>query len=81
MSHKRLKNYQDFLSPRIKSSWTKCTVGLEHSVSGEYYWLNSEVRFFAEGEPELLVHLRGGDKNDPKIIFSTLEAQGINQVN
>lgn len=81
MSYTYLKNYQDFLSLQMKSSWTKCTVGLEHSVSGKYYWLSSEAKFFVEGEPDLLVLLGGGSKKDSKILFSTLEAHGFNRVN
>ena len=39
MSYRELKSYQDFIFIPMKDRWTKCTVGLEHSVSGDYYWL------------------------------------------
>lgn len=81
MNYEQLKHYQDFTSLRMKPSWTRCTVGLEHSVSGKFYWLSSDVRFYAVDELDHLVLLGGGEKNDSKVLFSTIEAHGFNQVN
>ena len=81
MSYEQLKHYQDINSLQMKPSWTRCTVGLEHSVSGKFYWLSSVVRFYAEDKLDHLVLLGGGEKNDSKVLFSTIEAHGFNQVN
>lgn len=80
MAYKELKAYADFAHLLIQPSWNKCTVGLEHAVGGDYYWLSSDARFYANGGLELYVFLRSGQEDDPLIIFSTLETQGFKQV-
>ena len=77
MSYKYLNNYNNFISIRMKDSLTKCTVGLEHSVSGDYYWLSATVKFYIGEESDLLVFLGGGNKRDANLIFSTIEAFGF----
>ena len=79
MCYKNLKNYLDFISIPMKNSWTRCTVGLEHSVSGAYYWLSCSVRFYIGEESNHMVFLGGGSKSDARLIISTLEAFGFSQ--
>ena len=79
MSHQYLKNYHDFISIPMKNSWTKCTVGLEHSVSGDYYWLSCSVRFYIGEESDHMVFLGGGSKSNANLFISTLEAFGFEQ--
>jgi len=79
MSYRELKSYQDFISIPMKDRWTKCTIGLEHSVSGDYYWLSCSVRFYVGEKSDLYIHIGRGSRNDAKLILSTLEANGFKQ--
>jgi hypothetical protein len=77
MAFKKLKGYHEFSSIPIKESWNKCTVGLEHSVSGNYYWLTCQVRFYVGDEPDLLVHMGRGSKSDAARVIALLEQAGF----
>jgi len=78
-NYRELDSYQDFISIPIKDRWTKCTVGLEHSVSGDHYWLTCEIKFFVGDESDLYIHIGRGSRSDAKLILSTLEANGFKQ--
>jgi len=80
MSFRELKSYQDFIFIPMKDRWTKCTVGLEHSVSGDYYWLSCSVRFYMGEKSDLYIHIGGGSRSDAKLVLSTLEANGFKQM-
>jgi hypothetical protein len=77
MAFKQLKGYQEFSAIQIKESWTKCNVGLEHSVSGSYYWLTCQVRFYEGNESDLLVHMGRGSQDDAAGVISILEQAGF----
>ena len=77
MSYRELDSYQDFTSFPIKDRWTKCTVGLEHSVSGDYYWLICSIRFFVGDESDLYIHIGRGSRSDANLVLSTLETDGF----
>ena len=79
MSYRELKSYQDFTSFPIKDRWTNCTVGLEHSVSGDYYWLTCSIKFFVGDESDLYIHIGRGSRSDAELIISTLESFGFKQ--
>ena len=79
MSYRELASYQDFTSFPIKDRWTKCTVGLEHSVSGDYYWLTCSIKFFVGDESDLNIHIGRGSRSDANLVLSTLEANGFTQ--
>ena len=79
MSYRELKSYQDFTSFPIKDRWTNCTVGLEHSVSGDYYWLACSIKFFVGAESDLYIHIGRGSRSDAELIISTLESFGFKQ--
>ena len=79
MSYRELKSYQDFISIPMKDRWTKCTVGLEHSVSGDYYWLTCSIKFYVGDESDLYIHIGRGSRSDADLVISTLEANGFKQ--
>lgn len=79
MSYFKLDSYQEFTSLPIKHRWTKCTVGLEHSVSGKHYWLLCEIQFFVDDEADLYLHIGPGSKGDANLVINTLEAHGFVQ--
>ena len=79
MSYRELDSYQDFTSFPIKDRWTKCTVGLEHSVSGDYYWLTCSIKFFGGDESDLHIHIGRGSRSDANLVLSTLETNGFKQ--
>jgi hypothetical protein len=74
-----LDSFQDFVSIPIKDKWTKCTVGLEHSVRGDYYWLACEIKFYVGNETDLYIHIGNGSRSDADLVFSTLEKYGFKQ--
>jgi hypothetical protein len=80
MNFLELASFQDFVSIPIEDKWTKCTVGLEHSVSGDYYWLTCTIMFYVEDQADLYLHGARGSRSDAELILSTLEANGFNQV-
>ena len=80
MTYKELSTYQDFENFQIQTNWNECIVGLEHAVSGSNYWIGSDARFYINGKLEIYIYLRGGQEEDPQILFSTLEAHGFKQV-
>ena len=77
MRSRELKSYQEFLSVPIKNRWTKCTVGLEHSVSGDDYWLACEIKFFAGDKADLIIFIGPGSRSDEELIISCLEDSGF----
>lgn len=80
MTYKELGTYQEFEDFQIQTSWNECIVGLEHAISGNNYWVGSDARFYTDGKLELYIYLKGGQEEDPKILFSTLEAHGFKKV-
>jgi hypothetical protein len=81
MNFQSMKDIKDIQTIRIKDSWNKCVVELEHSVSGEYYWLDSFIKFYDGNGPSTLMRFGRCHKSDPKLIFSFLQAQGFQQTN
>ncbi len=79
MSYRELKSYHEFISIPMRDRWTTCTVGLEHSVSGDYYWLTCSIKFYAGGESDLYIHIGRGSRSDADLVISTLEANGFKQ--
>ena len=79
MSYRELKSYQDFISIPMKDRWTNCTVGLEHSVSGDYYWLTCFIKFYVGDESNLYIHIGRCSRSDADLVISTLEANGFKQ--
>jgi hypothetical protein len=79
MSYRELDSYQDFTSFPIKDRWTRCIVGLEHSVSGDYYWLTCSIKFFVGDESDLYINIGRGSRSDADLVSSTLEANGFKQ--
>lgn len=79
MKSRNLSSYQDFASFPIKDRWTNCTVGLEHSVSGDFYWLACEIKFYVGNETDLYILIGNGSRSDADLVFSTLEKYGFKQ--
>ena len=79
MSYRELDSYQDFTSFPIKDRWTRCIVGLEHSVSGDYYWLTCSIKFFVGDESDLYINIGRGSRSDADLVLSTLELNGFKQ--
>ena len=77
MESRQLGSYQEFLSIPIKDRWTKCTLGLEHSVSGDYYWLACEIRFFVGDELDMYIIIGRGTRSDAELVVSSLEDNGF----
>ena len=79
MSYRELNSYHEFISIPINERWTSCTVGLEHSVSGDYYWLTCSIRFYLGDESDLYIHIGRGSRSDADLVISTIEANGFKQ--
>lgn len=77
MSYRHLESYQEFSQLPFKDRWTSCSVGLEHSVSGDDYWLSCEIKFSVEGITDLVIHIGRGSRSDGQLVLSTLEANGF----
>jgi hypothetical protein len=77
MSYRHLESYQEISQLPIKDRWTSCSVGLEHSVSGDDYWLSCEIKFSADGTTDLVVYIGRGSRSDGQLVLSTLEANGF----
>ena len=73
-------DYQDFASFPIKERWTNCSVGLKHSVSGDYYWLACEIKFYVGTDPDLYILIGNGSRSDANLVLSTLESNGFTQI-
>ena len=80
MNTRSLESYQEFTSLPIKDRWTGCTLGLEHSVSGDDYWLACEIKFFVGEEVDLYIHIGPGSRSDEQIITAYLEENGFELV-
>ena len=79
MKSRNLSSYQDFTSFPIKDRWTNCTVGLEHSASGDFYWLACEIKFYVGNETDLYILIGNGSRSDADLVFSTLKKYGFKQ--
>ena len=77
MSYRQINSYLEFPELPIKDRWTSCSVGLEHSVSGDDYWLSCEIKFFVDGITDLVIHIGRGSRSDGQLVLSTLEANGF----
>lgn len=77
MRSQKLNSYQEFLSVPIKNRWTNCTIGLEHSVSGDDYWLACEIKFFAGDNADLMILIGKGSRSDEELIIRHLEHSGF----
>jgi hypothetical protein len=73
MSTRQLGSYQEIITIPIKDRWTACTIGLEHSVSGDNYWLACEIKFFVGEDTDMFIFIGPGSRSDEEIIISYLE--------
>lgn len=80
MNTRQLASYQEFTSLLIKDRWTGCTLGLEHSVSGDHYWLACEIKFFVGEEADLFIFIGPGSRSDEKIVTTCIEENGFELV-
>jgi len=83
MSYNRLADVHAIRTIEIQNSWKRCTVELEHSVSGDYYWLMSRLVFRSDEDDERIwFELGKCHRNDPEtIIFPFLDSQGFRRTN
>lgn len=61
----------------IAPSWEKAEIGLEHAVSGDIYWLQTQVIFYAAGKVAKYVGLGGCGKSDPELAAAFLVGVGF----
>jgi 3'-phosphoadenosine 5'-phosphosulfate sulfotransferase len=80
MNTRQLESYQEFTSLPIKDRWTGCTLGLEHSVSGDDYWLACEIKFTVGQEVDLYILIGRGSRSDEELVISYLEENGFELV-
>jgi hypothetical protein len=80
MPTRHLERYQDFTTIPIKDRWTGCALGLEHSVSGDDYWLACEIKFFVGDEADLVIYIGRGSRSDEQLVISYIEDNGFELV-
>lgn len=80
MNTRQLDSYQEFTTIPIKDRWTGCTLGLEHSVSGDDYWLACEIKFFVGEDADMYLLIGRGSRSDEEIVMAYLEEYGFELV-
>ena len=61
----------------IDETWDRAEVGLEHAVSGEFYWLHSQIVFYSGDEMAQFVSLGPCQKSDPERVSAYLREAGF----